>query len=197
MIAGIKVEKIVEIAIVLISLVGIYFILKKNFKRYGLLLVVSSAVGTILCLLFVLMGFYSFPVKLVPLAPIPVIEMFTVVPLYVLLGVRYSPIKWGWKIPFYWGMVHIAMLLEILVLYHPVKIIHYNAKWDAWDSYTWWWIYLLIFEWIGGKIVPSHSRNPIQSKSFRYGRWAWIVFHFIVIVTIFLAGFYTGWVVRK
>jgi hypothetical protein len=94
-------------------------------------------------------------------------------------------------------MVHIAMLLEVLVLYHPVKVIDYKGNWDVWDSYTWWWIYLLLFEWIGGKIVPPDSRTPIQSKSFRYGRWAWIIFHFIVIVTIFFAGFYAGWVAKK
>ena len=69
----------------------------------------------------------------------------------------------------------------------------YKENWDAWDSYTWWWIYLLLFEWIGGKIVPPPSRKPIQSKPFRYGRWGWVVFHFIVITTIFLAGVYTGW----
>ncbi|GLH65419.1 CBO0543 family protein [Parageobacillus sp. G301] len=193
MIYGLKATQMMEITAVILSLIGSFFILRNNFKRYGLLYFISGLTGAFLCFVFVSIGFYSFPARLIPMSPIPIIEMFTVIPFYVLFGVRYSPSKWGWKIPFYWGMVHIAMLLEIFVLFPPVKIMDYKENWDAWDSYTWWWIYLLLFEWIGGKIVPTHSRKPIQSKSFRYGRWGWVVFHFIVITTIFLAGVYTGW----
>lgn len=196
MIQGLKVTQIIEITAAILSVIGSAFILRHNFRRYGLVYLISSLTGAFFCFLFVSMGFYSFPVKIIPMSSIPIIEMFTVIPFYVLLGIRYSPVKWGWKIPFYWGMVHIAMLLEILVLFEPVKILNYEEKWDVWDSYTWWWIYLLLLEWIGGKIVPAHSRKPIQTKSFRYGRWAWIVFHFIVIVTIFLAGVYAGWKIK-
>jgi hypothetical protein len=35
-------------------------------------------------------------------------------------------------------------------------------------------------------------RRPISAESFRYGKWAWIVLHIIVIATIFLAGVYVG-----
>lgn len=187
------IERIFELGAVVISIIGSIIIIKSNVKKYIILYIASSTAGALLCLLFVAMGFYSFPVKLIPLSPIPMIEMFTTIPFYVLFGVRYSPQKWPWKIPFYWALVHIAMVLEVFVLYHPVKIINYEAKWDAWDSYTWWWIFLLVFEFIGGRIIPAQSRKPISSKSFRYGRWGWIIFHFIVIVTIFLAGYYTGW----
>ncbi|MFB9760793.1 hypothetical protein ACFFMS_21170 [Ectobacillus funiculus] len=45
---------------------------------------------------------------------------------------------------------------------------------------------------MGGKVVPEHLRKPINGESFRYGKWAWIVFHIIVISTIFLAGVYVG-----
>lgn len=193
MLFGMKPGEIVAIVAVISGVIGSFFILKHDFKRYGLLYLISSLIGSFLCFLFVYLGFYSFPVKLLPISPIPLLEMFTVVPFYVILGVRYSPIKWVWKIPFYWGMVHIAMLLEILVLFEPAKVIDYEVGWDVWDSYTWWWGYLLFFEWIGGKIVPGHSRKPIDSELFRYGRWGWIIFHFIVITTIFLAGFYAGW----
>ncbi len=197
MIQGIRVGQLVEITAVIVSIIGSILIVKKDWKKYGLLYLTSSVVGSILCFLFVSIGFYYFPVKLFPFIPVPIIEMVTVVPFYVVLGVRYSPFHWGWKIPFYWVMVHIAMALEVLALYDPVRIIRYKPPWDLWDSYTWWWIYLLLFEWMGGKMIPSSSRKPIQSKSFRYGRWVWLFLHFILIVTIFLAGFYTGWTVKR
>lgn len=179
-----------------LSLLGSYLILRKNWKRYGLLYLISGLVGTILCLLFVLLGFYSFPLTIIPKSPIPLLQIFTSVPFLVIFGVRYSPLQWQWKIPFYWALVHIVMLQETLLSDKPVQLIQYRSEWDLWDSYTWWWIYLLLFEWIGGMIVPSHSRKPIQSKSFRYGRWAWTMFHFIVILTIFLGGFFLGRITR-
>jgi hypothetical protein len=64
--------------------------------------------------------------------------------------------------------------------------------WDLWDSYTLWWLYFLLFELLGGKVIPDHLRNPVTVNSFRYGNWAWIVLHIIVITTIFLAGVYVG-----
>lgn len=185
-----------ELVVVMISLIGSYFILRRDFKRYAILYIISSAVGIFLCLIFVRLGFYSFPNKLFMNAPIPMVAMFTNLPFIVLVGVMFSPVKWGWKIPFYWGLVHIIMFFETLVLYKPFQIIKYDRYWDFWDSYTLWWIFLLIFDWIGGKIVPTRSRSPLQSKSFRYGRWAWILLHFILISTIFLGGVYTGWKIK-
>ena len=193
MLEGLELGVVLEIIAVIISVIGSIFILRFNFRRYGLVYLITCVGGAILCSLFVYMGFYSFPVKIIPISPIPLVEMFTTIPFYVLLGIRYSPVKWIWKIPFYWGLVHIAMFLEVLVLFEPINIIEYKPEWDVWDSYTWWWIYLLLAEWIGGKIVPDQSRKPINSELFRYGRWGWIIFHFIVITTIFLAGFYAGW----
>jgi hypothetical protein len=189
-------EKWTLILFFCLSLLGSYFILRTDWKRYGFLYIISGLVGTILCSLFVFLGFYSFPVTIIPKSTITFLQMFASVPFFVILGVRYSPVKWQWKIPFYWALVHIVMLQETLLLYEPVQLIQYNIQWDFWDSYTWWWIFLLIFEWIGGVIVPSNSRKPIQSKSFRYGGWAWIIFHFIIILTIFLGGFYLGRVTR-
>jgi len=83
------------------------------------------------------------------------------------------------------------------VILKGTSIFRFEPEWDLWDSYTLWWIYYLLFELIGGKVIPSHLRKPILSESFRYGRWAWIVFHIIVIITIFLAGVYVGVTVIK
>lgn len=185
----------VLISYTLLSLIGSFFILRNNWKRYGILYILSAFIGTILCFLFVVLGFYSFPVTIIPNSPIPLIQMFTVLPFFVILGVMFSPVRWVWKIPYYWGLVHVITLQEVIFLYQPIQLIQFH-NWGVWTSYTWWWIYFLVFEWIGGRIIPGDSRRPIQSKSFRYGRWAWFVFHFIVILTIFLGGFYLGRVTR-
>jgi hypothetical protein len=112
-------------------------------------------------------------------------------PILVLLGVRYSPEKWGWKIPFYWTIIHIGMFAEIAAL-NQTRLIEYNYKWDSWDSYTWWWIYFLIFEWIGSTIIPSNLRKPINFRYLQFGRIGWMIIHFVLIITIFLAGYYLG-----
>jgi len=51
---------------------------------------------------------------------------------------------------------------------------------------------LFVVRSVRGKLVPAARRKPIEAEAFRYGRWAWIAFHFIVISTIFLAGVYVG-----
>ncbi len=77
------------------------------------------------------------------------------------------------------------------------SIFKFESEWDLWDSYSLRWVYYLLFEILGGKIIPSDLRNPISHESFRYGRWAWILFHVVVITTIFLAGVYVGITVFK
>ena len=119
----------------------------------------------------------------------PFEAILTVFPFYVILGVRYSPTGWAYKIPFYWVIVHFGLLTETLA-HNYTHLIHYDFAWDFWDSYTWWWIFLLLFEYIGGLIVPGRHRKPIPTEAFRYGKWAWWILHFTVIVTIFLGGYY-------
>ncbi|MBO8170800.1 MAG: hypothetical protein H0Z33_02795 [Bacillaceae bacterium] len=189
-------ERSITITAVAASLVGSYFILRLDWKRYGLLFVLSGIVGNILCYLFVIFGFYSYPYRMFPqFVNMPIMAVLTVFPFYVLLGVRYSPREWAWKIPFYWVFVHVGMLLETIAQ-HFTGLIRYEFAWDVWDSYTWWWIYLLAFEWIGGLIIPDRVRKPLKVESFRYGRGLWATLHFILIITIFLAGFYLGWLIR-
>ena len=88
-------------------------------------------------------------------------------------------------------IVHLGVVAELLLL-NNTKLLMYTKYWDTWDSYTWWWLYLLFFEWIGGKVVPAQARKPLNSDLFHYGRPAWIAVHFILITTIFLAGVYVG-----
>ncbi|PWW00945.1 hypothetical protein DFQ01_11192 [Paenibacillus cellulosilyticus] len=187
-----NIEKILLLFAIAISTVGTIWIIAKDWRRYGLLFLISAIVGETICYIFVKFGFYSFPLRLLPnLSPMPFFAILTVFPFYVMLGVRYSPVKWQWKIPFYWVFVHIGMTLEVLAL-NFTSIIRYNRFWDVWDSYTWWWIYLLLFEYIGGLIVPGTKRKPINIEHLNYGRLGWLLLHFVLIATVFLGGFYLG-----
>lgn len=175
------------------GLIGIIFFLKISWRHYGILLIISSFIAILLCFIFFKLGFYSFPyIPFLPLPfEIPYLAMTLTFPVGVMFGVRYSPKQWIWKVPFYWSIIHLGVGTELLLkAYTP--IIKYEYEWDLWDTYTWWWIYFLFFEWVGGKIIPEHFRNPIDGELFRYGKSGWIIFHFIVITTIFLAGFYLG-----
>ncbi|WP_244208919.1 CBO0543 family protein [Paenibacillus ferrarius] len=166
--------------------------MRHNWKRYSVLFLMSAAVSVILCYVFVETGLYSFPIRLLPsLSPMPITTIIAVFSFFVLLGVRFSPAMWAWKIPFYWVMVHVGMLGETLAL-HKTELIHYVKFWDVWDSYTWWWIYLLVFEWVGGMVIPAESRKSMHHEWLQYGRLGWFLLHFILILTIFLGGFYLG-----
>jgi hypothetical protein len=189
---GWNIETFINLTGIIISTIGAIHILKVNWRQYGVLFLLSGAVGQILCYIFVAIGFYSFPVRLFPwLFPMPFFLVLTLFPFYVLLGVRYSPKPWIWKIPFYWTIIHIGMFGEIAAQYFT-DVISYEKFWNSWDSYTWWWLFLLIFEWVGGMIVSPEYRKPLDEEILRYGRLGWFIIHFILIATIFLGGFYVG-----
>ncbi|ULT54658.1 hypothetical protein L1999_16025 [Neobacillus drentensis] len=177
--------------VVIVCLIGCIYFIKFDWKKYGLLYLVSAAAANLLCYVFTYVGFYSFPMNVLHghlLIPYGLVS--TVFPFGVLFGVRKSPETWVWKVPFYWAIVHIGVTGEVILKH--TAIFEFKPEWDLWDSYTLWWLYFLLFELLGEKIVPPPLRKPIDSDSFRYGRWGWIIFHLIVIVSIFLAGVYAG-----
>ncbi|MBB3111761.1 hypothetical protein FHS18_003829 [Paenibacillus phyllosphaerae] len=185
-------EYIIMAVPILLGIIGGYFVCRHDWKRYGSVYLISGVIGNALCWAFAYMKLYAFPDR--PFhgqVIIPLMVMFTWVPYTVVAGIRYSPVKWGWKIPFYWAMVHIAVVSEIALL-ENTRIFRLTFGWDLWDSYTWWWLFYVFFEWIGGRIVRSSDRKPIRGIQFRYGRWGWLVFHFIVISTVFVYGMYVG-----
>ncbi|NQX69459.1 hypothetical protein HQN90_25335 [Paenibacillus alba] len=185
-------DSLIELIFTTLTLIGSLLIMRHNWKRYSVLFLMSAVVSVILCYVFVETGLYSFPIRLFPsLSPMPITTIIAVFSFFVLLGVRFSPAMWAWKIPFYWVMVHVGMLGETLAL-HKTELIHYVKFWDVWDSYTWWWIYLLVFEWVGGMVIPVESRKSIHHEWLQYGRLGWFLLHFILILTIFLGGFYLG-----
>ncbi|MPN29535.1 hypothetical protein SDC9_176988 [bioreactor metagenome] len=110
---------------------------------------------------------------------------------YILLGIRFSPKSWPYKIAFYGVIINIGMTLET-ILKNTTRLIEYNFEWDFWDSYTSWWAFFILMEWLGGKIVPDSSRKPLAENSFRFGNWFFFVVHFTAIVTLLLAGYYLG-----
>ncbi|WP_226036595.1 CBO0543 family protein [Aquibacillus saliphilus] len=190
--AGFNVESFIYIFGIIIGIVILLPFLKLNWKKYGLLFVLAALIGNLLCYLFVTLHFYSFPYLLFPnLLIMPVTTIALSFPIMVLLAVRYSPKHWPWKIPFYWAIIHVGMFFETWALVNT-RIIEYNFKWDFWHSYTWWWIFFLIFEWIGGIIVPENLRKPISIESLKFGKLGWAIIHFILILTIFLGGYYLG-----
>jgi hypothetical protein len=192
-----NIETYILVTGIVMSTIGSIFILKKNWKQYGLLYIMTAVTGCLLCLLFIRMGLYEFPYRLFPyLSRMPFFVIVTLFPFYVLAGVRYSPDKWAWKIPFYWVLVHIGMSGEVLAQNYT-QIIKYRSFWDTWDSYTWWWLFLLVFEYVGGLIVSKEYRKPLNVELLKYGKIGWLILHFILILTIFMAGFYMGRVTLK
>lgn len=188
-----------EISILLIIIVaglGCLFFIRLDWKRYGLLFLISAFSSNLFCYLFTFIGFYTFPENVLhSQSLIPYGLVSTLFPFITLFGIRYSPKQWIWKIPFYWAIVHLGVLGEVIL--KNTKIFDFKPEWDLWDSYTLWWLNYLLYELLGGKIIPEHLRKPINSESFRYGKWAWIVLHIIVISTIFLAGVFVGAKVYK
>lgn len=189
-------QKYILLAVILLSAAGCLAIIRFDWKRYGLIYLISAVTGNLLCFSLTYIGFYTFFNYLLEDYSItPVLLVSTLFPLIALFAIRYSPKLWIWKIPFYWGIIHLGLVGEV-ILKNSV-IFKFEAEWDLWDSYTLWWINYLLFELLGGKIVPSEKRKPLNAESLRYGAWAWILLHFIFITTIFLAGIYVGVTVFK
>ncbi|MBP2637467.1 MAG: hypothetical protein H6Q72_3374 [Firmicutes bacterium] len=45
--------------------------------------------------------------------------------------------------------------------------------------------------------VPASVRAPIASEALSYGKWAWFLFHGIVLLTTFGAGIFVGLDLKK
>lgn len=191
------IETRVAVAVFIIGLAVLVYLLRLNWKQYGLFSLIIALIGVSLCSLFVAVGFYEFPYLPNPnKLGIPVAVMAIVFPSIIALSVRYSPTDWAYKIPYYWVIVHLFVFIE-LILQEKTNLIKYKFAWDLWDTYSAWWVYLLMLEWIGGKIIAPKFRKPIEAQAFRYGNWAWIVLHAVLIFTIFLGGLYSGMLIAK
>jgi hypothetical protein len=194
---GWNTETCLTLSAIVFSTAVSLLILRKNWKKYGLLFLLSAVIGNILCYIFVVLGLYYYPFRLFPqISIMPVTLILTMFPALILFGVRYSPKQWAYKIPFYWVIVHLGVLVEGWAE-SRTQLIKYSASWNLWASYTWWWIFLLVFEWAGGIIVPAESRKPIDQELLKYGKIGFFITHFILITTIFIAGVYTGYSILR
>jgi hypothetical protein len=72
---------------IVIGLVGGYLLIKKDWKRYGLVYLLNGMAGNVLCYTFVFAGFYSFPkFTLNGYSVAPYLIMLTFIPFTSLLG---------------------------------------------------------------------------------------------------------------
>lgn len=185
-------EGIIIITSTIVSLIISVLIIRLNWKRYGLLFLLSSTIGYLICYAFVNLGYYYYPYTLLPnYSLMPITSVTTVFPFIVITSVCFSPKEWKWKIPFYWTIVHAGMSFEIWAI-RNTSIIEYLNKWDSWDSYTTWWIFLLLFQLAGEKIIPEKDTYPINSDKFKFTKVFWVISHVILIASFFYFGFHTG-----
>ncbi len=176
----------------IMSLLLSLYIMRFSWKQYGLLFIITALVGEILDMLFMKLGFYHYPYDgIESMSIMPYTLVMTLFPCYILFGVRYSPSSWKYKLPFYMIIVHLGMTTEVLTQLYT-DALEYTKFWDTWDSYMWWWIFLLGFEVIGGLIVSKEHRKPISEENFKYNHLGWYLTHFVLILTIFLGGVYLG-----
>lgn len=189
---GLNIESFIYITATLLGIMVLIAVLRIDWKHYGILFVTASLAGNLLCYLFVTLDFYSFPYLLFPkFTNMPLVVVGITFPVLIVQSVRYSPVRWIWKLPYYMTIVHIGVFVETWIL-NNTQIIKYEYKWDLWDSYTSWWIFFLLFEWIGGIIIPNHLRKPLDATQLRYGKLGWALIHVVFIATIFLVGYYLG-----
>ncbi|WP_158286973.1 hypothetical protein [Mesobacillus foraminis] len=57
--------------------------------------------------------------------------------------------------------------LEVL-LKEYAGIINFKNGWDYWDSYSLYWVFSRLFDWIGEGVVPAKHRSPIRSETAGY-----------------------------
>lgn len=110
---GWNIDTYLSLSSIAVSTVISVLIIRKNWRRYGALFLLSAIVGNILCYVFVKLNLYYFPYRLFPdVFIMPFTMILTMFPALVLFGVRYSPKTWPFKIPFYWVLVHLGTLIE-------------------------------------------------------------------------------------
>jgi len=106
---GWNLDTILSILPCILALAVIYFLLRINWKQYGLLLLISGTAGLALCILFVALEFYSFPFRLFPSAfRFPILTLLLVFPAYIAIAVRYSPHWTLWESYALWWVFMLA-----------------------------------------------------------------------------------------
>ncbi|MCP8968325.1 hypothetical protein [Ectobacillus ponti] len=165
---------LIIITVAVVSLIGIIGIARRSPFHYGILLVLQLVSAFVLCVFFQkVMGFYRFALPL-RYAMILVLSGFG---LYVLFIVHYRPRHKTFF--FLFTVLHLVFILEY-ILEQYVHFIVYQNGWDTWDSYTWYWIYTIVFAGIGDYVVPEKYRNPVDP----YSKGYWLSFFGVLVLTV-------------
>lgn len=164
---------IILFIVILGGLIGCFFIVKKEPLRYGIIFILSGLISTSLCLFFYSNGFYRFVLPIYFIIPAVILSFSFLV----LFTIRYRPTKRTF--PFYFITITLVFSIEIFLrdVFHYIE---FRGEWDAWDSYSLYWVYLRFFNYIGDQIVADKYRNSISSSTKKY----WIVFGIIVLYSI-------------
>lgn len=190
-------EMYITITAIIVSWAGCFYIVRQDWRHWGPLFLAAAFLGTILCYIFVRLHFYSFPyILLIDYVIFPVLVIGHGVPLLVLLGTKYSPVKWSHKILFYWSMI-IPVMAGEAAAHNCTRLIKYELFWDFWDSLTAWWLFLLLFEWISEMHLPKRLRRPIAAEAYSSGGWGWLIAHFLMTIGLILAGVYLGFQIDR
>ncbi|WP_442598773.1 hypothetical protein [Neobacillus sp. D3-1R] len=153
---------------------GCLYLLIKNFLGYRLVLLLSLLLSSFLCLVFYWLGFYRFVLPLWQVLPAVAISFS----LLVLITIRFKPKRHTF--PFFFMMITSIFTIEVL-LKEYWGFIKFRNGWDFWDSYSLYWVYVRLFNYIGDRLVPRQYRMPIYTKSNIY----WGLFILIVIYALF------------
>ncbi|WP_160725823.1 hypothetical protein [Bacillus sp. USDA818B3_A] len=153
---------------------GSFFIVKKNVYRYGMVLIISLIVTSGLCLLFYAMDFYRFVLPLPAVLPVVAIS-FSFLALFI---IRYRPRDKTF--PFFFITLTLVFTIEVF-LKDYAGFIRFKNGWDYWDSYSLYWVFARLFNYVGVYLVPYHFRHPVKSDTKTY----WGLFFLMVVYSVF------------
>ena len=105
-------EAVITIVVNGLGSIGVLFFFHIDWKKFGLLYLISGLGGLFLCTFFMLFKFYDFPSHMRIGLSMPHFTLLIFFSLVAMLGVRYSPRRWSWKLPFYMTIVHLGMIAE-------------------------------------------------------------------------------------
>ncbi|WP_078544979.1 hypothetical protein [Litchfieldia alkalitelluris] len=168
--------------VVIICGTGCFFIIKTNVLRYGIIFLISILLSVSFCIFFYFNGFYRFvlPIYLILL---PVICSFGFLILFL---IKYRPTKYTF--PFYFSVLTFILGCEIF-LKDVVGFIVFRNGWDLWDSYSFYWVYVRIFDFIGERVISEKWRKPVPYDKRMY----WIIFLVMIVISFVILGYTLNW----
>ncbi|MBM7691599.1 hypothetical protein JOC77_001006 [Peribacillus deserti] len=166
---------IILTAAIMINGLGCIYILKKDWVRYGLVLIISLMFSSSLCYLFYVLHYYRFVLPLFQVMPAVAISFSFLV----LFLIRFRPKKHTF--PFFYSVLIFIFSIEVL-LKDYWGFIRFSNGWDYWDSFSLYWVYSRVFDHIGEFFVSAKYRTPIRAETRIY----WFSFFAFILYGCFL-----------